>query len=219
MNYNALIIVLVFSLIFFVWCLFKLWSTPKGKSQKVSTSGGHINIEVRRESDGIHLVIPDVVPMEDDSESIIPDIINDAAPEDHGLGPDFWEKVARMPESEDPVEREQLAQKLAAAGIISKENIPVFALLGESADIVHEEEPLPAPGSPDSGHEASASHDIHEVEEEYPDPEPYPDPQIQMEPLPSPYDEDASVIPSPETSSGPSAREKGDFANHIFNYK
>ncbi len=218
MNYNALIIVLVFALLFFVWSIFKLFTMPKGGLKKASAAGGNISIEVRRESDGIHLVIPDVVSMEDDSESIFPDIINDVAPEDHGLGPEFWERVARMPENGDPAEREQLAQQLASAGLIAKEDIPAFALLGESASVPPEEKPLPAPDPSAPEEEEPEVPDTRQGIGEYPELEPYPEPQI--EPLPSPDEMGLEVLPAPEPSSpGPSEHTGGDFANHDFNYK
>ena len=211
MSYTALIIVLVAALVFLAWSILKISTLPKQPRKRVAAAAAapSISIQVRRESDGIHLVIPDVVPMDDGPDSIFPDIINDVEPDSHGLSLEFWQKVASMPEISDPEERERLAQTLADAGIISKANISLFALLNDEAaaqDSTSENEDEsdagPTPTRQDDGADPQQQQVV------YPETEPAPRP-----PLDSPeYGAPDYRAEKPEVGS-----QDDDFANHEFN--
>lgn len=196
MSYTALIIVLVIALALLLWAILSLSIAPKKKPGQPSVAGAgapSFNIQVRREFDGIHLVIPDVVPMEDGPDSIFPDIINEVEPDNHGLSQAFWQRVASMPDIEDPEQREAIAQALADAGFIEEKDIPAMALLGDDAP-------------PQAAEQEQEKQDEKAVDEKRPElepaPEPMPEPTPEPEPAPEPAPEpiqEPTPEPVPET--------------------
>ena len=216
MDYTALIIVLVLVLIFFIWAFLKIftWAPNKKRPMAAAEASPAINIQVRREEDGIHLVIPDIVPAEDGPEAIFPDIINDVAPETYGLTAEFWRKVAIMPEIEDPEERERLAQALADAGKISRDDIPLVALLVDADAAASGEEKEHDDKPQETQHQATVSSEEVHDEKPTPEPEPIPEP----EPLPPPNNKETTVPDSQAAVTASKRVPEEDFANHEFHF-
>ncbi len=218
MSYTALIVVLVLTLLFLIWSILKLSMLPKKKPSlhsATSAGGQAINIQVRRESDGIHLVIPNVVPMDDGPDSIFPDIINEAEPDTHGLSVTFWERVASMPDIEDPEVREKIAQALADAGRISQEDVPAFALLRDDAPPQEMEREFPEAEQHESP-EAPSNDSLDETRDG-PDPDqiPEPDPDIPPPPISAPPAYEGPAYSAEEKKS---SSNEDDFVNRKFNF-
>jgi len=207
-------VILIAALAFFLYSLFEAYRAGKngpasGNTRKSSTS----QLKIKSENDGVHVIFPPgTLSIEDSSEDLFPDIINDIAPDDDGLDEIFWQKVASIPETEDPEERERIATRLADAGIISRDKISTVALLGPQdiqeaearRQAATEKDVMPSPQPPT------------EAPVESPEPLPVPEAEPLPEPMPA-----ATPQPEPLPAPQPSQEEEGvsreDFAQHEFN--
>lgn len=205
-----IILLVVFSaaLLFFVYSLFtaiikngskspktpqtlKPEGTPAPSPSLSPANEKELNIRIRKESDGVHFILPpSSATVQDASEDLFPQIINDMPPEDKGLTYEYFLKLASMPHIEDPEERERIIRPLAEKGIIRESDVSSLAILDPGA-VDNGEKPVPENPQPESNEDQIQSPETIE---------PVPEPMPEEEPIPAPAeDEDA-------------------FINHEFNY-
>lgn len=216
-----LITALAATLIFFVAELFRLLRKPSGKTSRSfkipskEKSVENIDIKIRQEKDGLHLIIENAVPEDSSPEDFFPDIINDVAPDDRGLDNSFWEKIASLPDMEDPSERERLVRILADNGIISEADIPTLVMLGSEDS--PEDDDTDRNEALESKNETQPGTPKPEVE----DPEPITGNEDQLvgERIPPSLITEPSNEPAPAVIPVPSPDgddDSSDFANHVF---
>ena len=224
MIYTVLLILLAVTLVYFLYALVKgitsstsKNSTKTPKDEDYEEDGGdnaqkeEISVKIRREPDGIHIIVPAVIE-DDDFDDVFPHIINDTPPDDHGLDMAFFRKVASLPEIANPDERERITSILADNGIISQENASILAML--------------TPPSEEGGEDASAAQpeapNPEQPHEDTPEPE-VADPMLPPIPEPEPADEiPEPQIVQPENTpvEGNESEEEDDggFSEHDFKF-
>lgn len=153
---------------------------------------GDINVTLRKEDDGIHIILP--ADIEEDDDDIFPDIVNNIPPDTKGIKPSDCYNMARLPEITDPSERERIVRVFADAGIISEEDVSRLAMLSPYIEGNPHSESEEKPES-DSGNQAT---DPASTDDES-SPQNLPQPEV-GDPIPEPIP-DSSQHPAPTGGS------------------
>lgn len=217
-----LLILLSLTLLFFVYALFKaVAASSSQKNALQSTDNGQgasnlkpeteeakeeIRVKIKRESDGIHIIVPAEID-NDDYDDYFPHIINDTPPDDQGLDMAFWLKVTSLPEIVNPDERERLTKILADNGIISPENASILAMLTPPSEEGGEDAQEPEGETPHT--------DAVGIQAEEPVIEPV------LPPIPSPEEsapQQGQIENKPEPEGAPEEEDDNDFSEHEFNF-
>lgn len=201
------------------------------KQVNSSEKQGEIDIKVRREADGIHLILREgTVPEnpEDDEEALFPDLLNISdGPEDStGLSDEFWMEIANLPHNPDPADRERLAAILAGAGLIQPDEVAVVAAICEMEEPEAEEgvdgereeatpasaavKPEPVPGTKVSDNHPQNPDKSAGSESRPEAPIPHPTPDVE--------DDEEEKIHDGKHPGNPETPEPDDFDRHVFNF-